>query len=189
MKNTFAVLVAMSLSVPAFAGFNGPIQTSIALMAGKSMTGVHGQASVAALHFDFSRAFRPHTEATWGVQPFFIQQPNHFFTRDGKGNENTLALQLTLGLRHQFGSLSAAATRPFVEIGSGPLFSDKKIPVTSSKVNFNSYGTVGATFHARHGYAPYAGFRFQHISNGGIVGDRNPGYNIGALVFGIRLVR
>ena len=93
MKITSAVLLAMGLSLPAFAGFNGPIQTSIALMAGKSMTGVHGQASVAALHFDFSRAFRPHTAVTWGVQPFFIQQPAHFFTRDGHGNENALAPQ------------------------------------------------------------------------------------------------
>lgn len=188
MKFTAAVLVALSLSMPAFAGFNGPVQTSIALMAGKSMTGVHGQASVAALHFDFSRAFRPHTAVTWGVQPFFIQQPSHFFTADGKGNENALALQLTLGLRHQFGSLSAA-TRPFVEIGSGPLFSNRRVPVTSSKVNFDSYGTLGATFHARNGYAPFAGFRFQHISNAGIVADRNPGYNIGSIVFGVRLVR
>ena len=188
MKNALLALAAICLSAPAFAGFHGPVQTSIGLMAGKSMTGVHGQGSFASVHFDFSRAFRKHTELTWGVQPWLIEQPSHFFVANGKENEHAYAMHLTLGLRHQFGSESASA-RPFVELGSGPMWSSRRVPATSSHINFDSYGTVGATFHARHGYAPYAGFRFQHISNGGIVGDRNPGYNIGALVFGIRLVR
>jgi hypothetical protein len=188
MKRALALLVAIGVSMPALAAFHGPIQLSIGLMAGKSMTGVHGQGSFAAAHFDFSRAFLPHTEATWGIQPIFIEQPQHFFVSDGHGNEHALALQLTLGLRHHFRSESAN-TRPYVEIGSGPLWSNKRVPATSAHINFDSYGTVGATFHARNGYAPYAGFRFQHISNAGIVADRNPGYNIGSIVIGVRLVR
>jgi len=188
MKVICAVLVSTCISVSAFAGFNGPVQTSIGATAGKSMTGVHGQGSFATLQFDFSRAFLHHTEATWGVQPFFIRQPSHFFTADGHGTQSALGLQLTLGLRHHFGSESRNV-RPFAEIASGPLFTDKKVPVTASKINFNSYGTIGATFGRHNGYRPYAGFRFGHISNAGIVADRNPGYNIFSAVFGVRLVR
>lgn len=188
MKIVCAVAVAICVSMPAFAGFDGPIQTSVGLMGGKSMTGVHGQASFASLDVDWSRVFLSRTELTWGLQPFFIQQPSHFFVRDGHGSQNALALQLTLGLRHQFRSVSASI-RPFLEIGSGPMFSNRKVPVTASNVNFDSFGTLGATFHVRNGYAPYFGFRFQHISNGGIVADRNPGYNVGSVVFGVRCVR
>jgi len=188
MKNALAVLVAIGVSLPALAGFRGPVQASIGVLAGKSMTGVHGQGSFASVHFDFSRAFRKHTELTWGVQPWLIEQPSHFFVANGKENEHAYAMHLTLGLRHQFGSESASA-RPFVELGSGPMWSSRRVPATSSHINFDSYGTVGATFHARHGWAPFTGFRFQHISNGGIVGDRNPGFNIGSIVIGIRLVR
>jgi hypothetical protein len=189
MKRAFPLLlVALCVSMPAFAGFNGPIETSIGLLGGKSMNGVHGQGSFASVHFDFSRAFRPHTELTWGVQPWLIEQPSHFFVADGKDNEHTFALHFTLGLRHHFGSESASA-RPFVELGSGPMFSAKKVPATTSRINFDSYGTAGVTFHVRNGYAPYVGFRFQHISNAGIVADRNPGFNIGSLVFGVRLAR
>ncbi|HJW92095.1 MAG TPA: acyloxyacyl hydrolase [Thermoanaerobaculia bacterium] len=175
---------ALCVSVPAFAGFNGPMETSIALVGGKSMNGVHGQGTFASLHFDFSRAFREHTELTWGVQPWLIEQPSHFFVADGKDNENAFALHFTLGLRHHFGSASANV-RPFVELGSGPMFSSKKVPATTSRINFDSYGTAGVTFHGRQ----YLGFRFQHISNAGIVADRNPGFNIGSIVFGIRLAR
>ena len=152
------------------------------------MTGVHGQGSFAAAHFDFSRAFLPHTEATWGIQPIFIEQPQHFFVATARGTSTRSRCSSRSGFRHQFRAESAN-TRPYVEIGSGPLWSNKRVPATSAHVNFDSYGTVGTTFHARNGYAPYAGFRFQHISNAGIVADRNPGYNIGSIVIGVRLVR
>jgi hypothetical protein len=185
MKRPLVLLVAaLCVSLHAFAGFHGPIQTSVGLVGGKSMTGVHGQGSFASVHFDFSRAFLEHTELTWGVQPWLIEQPSHFFVADGKDNEHALALHFTLGLRHHFGSASANV-RPFVELGSGPMFSSKKVPATTSRINFDSYGTLGATFHGR----TYVGFRFQHISNAGIVADRNPGFNIGSIVFGIRLAR
>ena len=188
MKRALLLLSVIGLSAPAFAAFHGPIQTSIGLMLGKSMSGVHGQASFVAVPFEYSRAFLPRTAVTWGFQPFFIQQPNHFFVADGNDKQTAFALQLTLGLRHEFGSENAN-TRAYVDIGSGPMWSNKKVPVTSSTINFDSYGTIGATFRARNGRAPYVGFRFQHISNAGIVADRNPGYNIGSIVFGIRLVR
>ena len=178
------LLAALCVSMPALAAFHGPIETSVGLVGGKSMTGVHGQGSFASVHFDFSRAFMKQTELTWGVQPWLIEQPSHFFVADGKQNEHAFALHFTLGLRHHFGSESAT-TRPFVELGSGPMFSSKKVPATTSRINFDSYGTVGVTFHGRQ----YLGFRFQHISNAGIVADRNPGFNIGSIIFGVRLAR
>jgi len=188
MKRTLVLLTAMCLSVPAFAGFRGPIQWSMGLAAGKSMNGVHGQATFVSAQLEASRHFLAQTEVTSGIQPMLIEQPSHFFVSEGNGNERAVALQLTLGVRHHFGA-DPAKTRAFAEIVSGPLFSDKRVPVTSSRVNFYSYGTVGATFRARNGRAPYAGVRFGHISNAGIVADRNPGYNIVSVVFGIRLAR
>jgi hypothetical protein len=188
MNRTLAFLVAISVSLPAFAGLHGPTRKSAGASAGKSMTGVHGQGSFAMIQFELSRAFLAHTEVTSGVQAMFIEQPSHFFIADGRGNEHAIALQSTLGIRHHFGAESAP-TRPFIELASGPMWSDKRVPATSSRVNFYSYGAIGATFHARNGYAPYAGVRFGHISNAGIVADRNPGYNIGSIVFGVRFVR
>ncbi len=187
--NRLALLLLLAVAVPAFAGFHGPIQTSIALSGGRSMNGVHGQLTAESLQFDFSRAFLPRTEFTWGIAPWLIDEPDHFLVAFGNGGrERTKALHLSIGVRHHFRDASANA-RPYVEMGSGPMWSDKPVPIEASRFNFDSYGTVGATFHARKGYAPYAGIRFQHISNGGYKADRNPGFNITAAVFGIRLVR
>src|SRR6185369_2876955 len=188
MNRALAVLVALGVSTSAFAGFHGPVNRSVALVPGKSMNGVHGQGSFVALHFDFARAFLPRTEATWGIAPMWIEQPSHFFVSEGSGSEHVQAIQFTLGLRHHFGDESKS-TRPFVEIGSGPMWSTKRVPATSSRFNFDSYGTVGATFRARNGWAPFAGLRVQHISNAGYVADRNPGYNIGSIVLGVRFAR
>jgi hypothetical protein len=188
MTRTLAFLLAISVSLSAFAGFRGPARKSVGGSAGKSMTGVHGQGSFAMIQFELSRAFLAHTEVTSGIQPMLIEQPSHFFVAGSHENEHVIALQSTLGIRHHFGGESAG-TRPFIEIASGPMWSSKRVPATSSRVNFYSYGSVGATFRVRNGYAPYAGVRFGHISNAGIVADRNPGYNIGSIVFGVRFVR
>ncbi len=183
------ILLIIAVAMPAFAGFNGPIQESIALAGGRSMNGVHGQVTIESLQFDFSRAFLPRTEFTWGFAPWLIEEPDHFLVAFGHGGTiHTKAVHLSIGVRHHFRDASANM-RPYVEIGSGPMWSDKPIPVEASRFNFDSYGTAGVTFHARNGYAPYAGIRFQHISNGGYKADRNPGFNITAGVFGIRFVR
>jgi hypothetical protein len=188
MKRTLVLLLAIGVSTPALAGFRGPMQLSIGLAAGKSMNGVHGHGTFASVQLELSRRFLSRTEVTSGIQPMFIEQPSHFFVADGKGNEHAIGIQSTLGIRHHF-SGENANTRLFVELASGPLFTNKRVPTSSSRVNFYSYGTAGATFRARNGYAPYAGVRFGHISNAGIVADRNPGYNIASIVFGFRRVR
>lgn len=188
MNRALLVLLAIGVSMPALAGFRGPMQLSIGLAAGKSLNGIHGQASSAALQLELSRRFLARTEVTSGIQPMFLEQPSHFFIANGNETERVLAIQSTLGVRHYF-RVDSAPTRPFLELASGPLWSSKRVPATASHLNFYSYATAGATFHARNGYAPYAGFRYGHISNGGIVAHRNPGFNIASLVFGVRRVR
>jgi hypothetical protein len=64
---------------------------------------------------------------------------------------------------------------PFVQFGSGLLFTTKRFPTGTSELNFTPQGAVGAYwFHWPHA-ATMVGIRYQHTSNLGIT-NPNPGY-------------
>jgi hypothetical protein len=80
----------------------------------------------------------------------------------------------------------SSRVRPYMEVGIGPMWSNRRVPAATSRLNFESRFGVGSTL--RGGRSPiYFGYRFEHISNGGIV-SRNPGVNLHSLVLGRRLM-
>lgn len=64
---------------------------------------------------------------------------------------------------------------PYVELGSGPLFTSRGVPPGISKVNFASGGALGLYFPAGK-YRLSAEFRYTHISDAGLT-NPNPGLN------------
>ncbi|CAB3798970.1 Lipid A deacylase PagL [Paraburkholderia ultramafica] len=77
---------------------------------------------------------------------------------------------------------AAGSIRPFVEVGAGiRLLSSPRISSTftlSTAFQFANMAGLGAQFGSRQQYL--AGYRFQHISNGGIK-EPNPGINFSQL--------
>jgi hypothetical protein len=83
---------------------------------------------------------------------------------------------------------SSTIARPYAEIGTGPMFSNRRIPAATSKLNFNSQLGAGITFLPESRFPLVAGWRFMHISNGGIA-SRNPGVNVNTFILGTQLYR
>lgn len=80
----------------------------------------------------------------------------------------------------------SSVARPYAELGIGPMWSNRRVPAATSRLNFESRIGFGSII--RPGREPiYFGYRFEHISNAGIV-SRNPGVNLHSLVLGRRLM-
>jgi hypothetical protein len=88
-------------------------------------------------------------------------------------------------LRHSFGR-SWHGARPFAELGTGVMWSNRRIPAATSRLNFNSYLVGGLGFFEDRKWPLRIGYQFAHISNGGIT-SRNPGLNVNALLIGTRV--
>ena len=88
-----------------------------------------------------------------------------------------------------FGFKWALATRsnavPYFEIGGGTLFTNTKVPETTSRINFTSGGAFGLHFlRSKHNIS--AEVRYMHISNAGLA-TPNPGINTIQLRLGFGL--
>jgi len=94
-------------------------------------------------------------------------------------NNNIGEIGITPVIRFIKGS---GAIRPFIEVGAGiRLLTNPRISeyeTLSTAFQFAPMGGVGVQFGARQQYL--AGFRFQHLSNGGIK-EPNPGINFSQL--------
>ena len=178
-------LVALLIALPAFAQtFN---RINVYGFAGKSLTGRIGQADVGAFNLELGHATSPRFEYGVVFTPMSIRQEKSGYDDQlGPGQQNVSAFVTSLFARYHFRA-DAARVRPYAELSSGPMYSEKRVPAGTSRINFYSQGGVGVTFHPRERYGILLGFRFGHISNGGIEGEKNPGYNTNCLVVGVQL--
>jgi lipid A 3-O-deacylase len=76
---------------------------------------------------------------------------------------------------------------PYLEISGGPLFTNRQVPLGTSRVNFASGGAAGFYFPAGK-YWWSAEFRYTHISNAGLTSP-NPGVNTLQVRLGLSLFR
>jgi hypothetical protein len=72
---------------------------------------------------------------------------------------------------------------PYIELGGGALFTDKQVPLQTSRVNFTTGGALGLHILAAK-LAWSAEVRFMHISNADIA-TANPGFNTLQLRVGV----
>jgi hypothetical protein len=68
------------------------------------------------------------------------------------------------------------------------MWSNRRIPAATSKLNFNSQLGLGVVLFPNARMPIFAGYRFFHISNGGLTG-RNPGLNVNGFFVGTNLRR
>jgi hypothetical protein len=110
-----------------------------------------------------------------------VQQPVSWFGyKFGEGNETVHAVWMHLFLREQW--FNARVVRPFIDVGSGPMVSDKAIPAISSSMNFHSQLGLGLNI-GNQAHPLFIVYRFSHISNGGIA-NHNSGWNLNTVMLG-----
>jgi hypothetical protein len=68
------------------------------------------------------------------------------------------------------------------------MWSNRRVPAATSRFNMNSQAGFGAILFARSRAPIHVGYRFSHISNGGLTG-RNPGLEVHQAIIGVRVKR
>jgi hypothetical protein len=164
---------------------------------GKSMTGWHGQAAFRSIQFEllgrspFVERWLQKSETGVSLTYSAIHQPRSWFGhRYGDPDDSVRGEWATLFVRR--GWREHAPLQPFVELGTGPMWSNRRVPAATSRFNFNSHLGIGTKlFATRHPI--YVTYCFSHISNLAF-GDhnpgharRNPGWNVNSILLGTRL--
>jgi hypothetical protein len=175
-----AMLVLAMLPFTAFA------QTfSVYGTAGRSPETWHGHVEVEALHLEYAHPISPRMEVGFVLTPMSVLQPRSWFGDDyGDGDERVRAFSASLLLRRHFNQDSNRVHFE-VEAGTGPMWAEKAVPASTSRLNFLTQGGVSVVLMPNARTPLIAGYRFQHISNGGY-SPRNPGLNVSALMLGLR---
>lgn len=188
MPKVAAVLLALALSLPAAAA---PRDINAYVSAGVSMQNWHGQAKIGTLQLEMAtqpkrvERWLKNTDVGTSLVLSEINQPRSFYGEQPDGRGNVQALGLGLFARHYWRTSSPTAI-PFLEIGSGPMFSRADVPAYTSNINFSSQLAVGAVFFPQSHTPLRLGWRFYHISNG-VIGDRNPGLNVNSFFVGTHI--
>jgi accessory colonization factor AcfC len=152
---------------------------------GKSTTTWHGQADVQTLNVELGHALSPRTTVGVVLAPVNLWQPRSWFgDQFGDGNESVRAMSASLLIRRTFRLQSSI--QPFLEMSTGPMIAEKRVPASTSRFNFITQWGAGVVFNGQGRFPFFAGYRVMHISNGGYA-PRNPGLNVGAAVAGVQL--
>ena len=176
-------LLALLLALPAQARTFDDVRLYAA--AGKSTTTWHGQADVQMLNVELGRALSSRTTVSVVLAPVNLWQPRSWFgDQYGDGNESVRAMSASLLVRRTFRERSSI--QPYLEMSTGPMIAEKRVPASTSRFNFITQGGAGIVFNARGRFPFFAAYRLMHISNGGYA-PRNPGLNVGAAVLGVQL--
>ena len=160
----------------------------VSVAGGQSHRTWHGQADIEALNLEIGKTLSPRTEIAFVASPMNLWQPRSWFgDQFGDGNENVRALAASLLVRYRL-NVDSSRIQFYGDAGIGPMWAEKAIPASTSRFNFSTQFGAGVVLmpHAR--FPVLAGYRFQHLSNGGY-SPRNPGFNISAMVVGVQFRR
>ena len=146
----------------------------------------HGQADVQTLNFEYAHPLSERTDLAFVLSPMSILQPKSWFgDQFGDGNERVQAIAGSLLLRRRF-NRDSQRVQFYAEAGTGPMLAQKAVPASTSRFNFASQVGFGVVLMPNTRTPLVAGYRFQHISNGGYA-PRNPGLNLSSFVIGVRI--
>lgn len=155
---------------------------------GQSHKTWHGQADVEALNIELGKTISPRTEVAFVLSPMQLWQPRSWFgDQFGDGNETVRAISGALLVRYRLNA-DSSRVQFYGEAATGPMWSEKAIPASTSRFNFSTQLGAGLVLLPRAKFPLLIGYRFRHLSNGGY-SPRNPGFNISAIVLGVQVKR
>jgi Lipid A 3-O-deacylase (PagL) len=183
-----AVLLLL-LSSPAFGGdFN------LYLAHAKSETNGHGQSRFRTISFELLgrprflslvERYLPNARAGVDINYSDVRQPRSWFGYTYGDPDDSVRAEWAHFFIRQYWRKSSNV-QPYADIGTGPMWSNRRIPAATSKLNFNSQLGLGIALFPNARLPLFAGYRFSHISNGGLTG-RNPGLNVNGFFVGTRV--
>ena len=184
-----SVVLLLLLSSPALAGdFN------IYLANAKSETNRHGQSRFRMISFELIGRpklpgllgrYLPNARAGADIDYSDVRQPRSWFGYTyGDPDDSVRAEWAHFFIRQYWGASNTL--RPYADLGTGPMWSNRRIPAATSKLNFNSQLGLGVALFPNGRTPLFIGYRFFHISNGGMTG-RNPGLNVNGFFVGTRV--
>ncbi len=181
------LLTLLLLSPPASAGdFNIYIGNA------KSETNRHGQSRFRLISFGLTGRSRllerylPGARTGVDIDYADVRQPRSWFGYTYGDPDDSVRAEWAHFFVRQYWRTSSNALRLYIDIGTGPMWSNRRIPAATSKGNFNSQLGLGVVLFPNARMPLYAGYRFFHISNGGFTG-RNPGLNVNGFFVGTKL--
>jgi hypothetical protein len=185
----FALLLL--LSSPALAGdFN--IYVGHAASEGN----LHGQSRFRSISFELIGhpklprlldRFLPEARAGVDVDYSDVRQPRSWFGYTYGDPDDSVRAEWAHFFLRQYWRTSSNTLRPYVDLGTGPMWSNRRIPAATSKANFNSQLGLGLVVFPNARTPLFVGYRFFHISNGGMFAGRNPGLNVNGFFVGTRV--
>lgn len=188
----FLLIAAALLAVPSNASDLAGEEFNIYFGSGRSLGNWHGHLSVRSLHFEmtgrssFVERWLRGVHVGASISYNDIRQPRSWFGYQyGDPNDSVRGEGTYFFLRR--GWRDSAAIQPFVDIGTGPMWSNRRVPAATSRFNFNSQAGLGVVLFAQT-HPVRVMYRFSHISNFGMAG-RNPGWNVSSLLIGTRVRR
>ncbi|HSP14716.1 MAG TPA: acyloxyacyl hydrolase [Thermoanaerobaculia bacterium] len=152
-----------------------PKTFTVSTGAGVSQPSWHGQSSFRSIQFEVAGRSRLFQTADVGAALTYsaIRQPRSWFGhRYGDPDDRVRAESMYLFVRKMGG-------RAFFDAGTGPMWSNRRVPAATSRFNFDTKLGFGLTFAER----VRIGYRFSHISNAGVA-HRNPGWNVHSVFAG-----
>jgi hypothetical protein len=187
------LILALLCALPAGAAMPTPRAFNLFFTAGKNPSNFHGSSAFRVLTFEvmfddprISRWKYLHdTQGGLAVSYAQIHQPRSWFGHHYADPDDAVRGQsLFVFLRRQW--RPGANIRPFVDLGTGPMWANRRVPAATSRLNANSQAALGVTLFANSRWPVIAGYRFSHISNGGFTG-RNPGLDVHSFFMGTTL--
>jgi hypothetical protein len=186
------LMFSLLLVTPVFAQAHREI--NIYLSHATSESNLHGTSRFRAISFELLTHQRivdrylPNARAGVDLSYADVRQPRSWFGHTYGDPDDSVRAEWAHFFVRKYWRASSSGLRPYVDIGTGPMFSNRRIPAATSKINFNSQLGVGVMLFPNARTPMYAGYRFSHISNGGLT-SRNPGLNVNGFFVGARLTR
>jgi hypothetical protein len=188
------VALAMLLSMPAvYAAEFAPREINVQFSGGQNPLNWHGRSAFRTFHFELVADSKhvsqwlPNTDVGLALSYSKVRQARSWFGYTyGDPNDHVRAETAFAFVRHHW--LTNAEAAPYFEIGTGPMWSNRRVPAATSRFNFSSQAGFGLTFFRQSDRPMTIGYRFSHISNGGTA-ERNPGLNVHSLLIGVRAMK
>jgi len=190
VRDILRFTLLLLLSSPVFAGdFN------VYLGNAKSDTNRHGQSRFRLISFEltgrpelmkYTDRYLPNARAGVDVNYADVRQPRSWFGYTYGDPDDSVRAEWAHFFIRNYWRTSSNTLRPYADIGTGPMWSNRRIPAATSKFNFSSQLGLGVVLFPNARMPLYAGYRFFHISNGGLTG-RNPGLNVNGFFVGTRV--
>ena len=184
MRRVFPILLIL-LTRFAAAGDFSPREFNLYFSRGQSPMNFHGHSSFRTIHFEFagrSALAQRWLKAEAGISISYsdIRQARSWFGyRYGDPNDSVRAESSFFFVRRHW-------QHAYAELGTGPMWSNRRVPAATSRFNMNSQAGFGTTLFTHSRTPLRLGYRYSHISNGGLTG-RNPGLNVHSIVIGTRM--